>query len=104
MAGRLGEIPDETKVSEGKSDFGEIILFLKLGTGRASEISADLHEGHRPRPDEEDQHRHPESSLPPGLHCPTQGRHSIKHAVNIRIVTTTIDGAELKNKSPVKIK
>ena len=84
MAGRLGEIPDETKVSEAtKSDFGEIILFLKLGTGRASEISADLYEGHCPRPDEEDQHRHTESSLPPGLHCSTQGRHSIEYAVNI---------------------
>ena len=90
MAGRLGEIPDETKVSAGKSDFGEIILFLKLGIGRASEISADLHEGHRPRPDEEDQHRHPEGPLPPGLHCSTQGRHSIKHAVNIKIATTKI--------------
>ena len=95
MAGRLGEIPDETKVSEGKSDLGEIILFLKLGTGRASEISADLHEGHGPRPDEEDQHRHPEGPLPPGLYSFTEGGHSIKHAVNIRIVTTTIDGADL---------
>ena len=90
MAGRLGEIPDETKVSESKSDSRAIILFLKIGTGRASEIFADLHEGHSPRPDEEDQHRHPEGPLPPGLHCVTQGGHSIKHAVNIKIATTKI--------------
>ena len=57
MAGRLGEIPDETKVStEAKSDFisKEMILFLKLGTGRAPEIPPDLHEGHGPCADEED--------------------------------------------------